>query len=1233
MSTDRGSALGLVRQWMRTREPALLSDAIGALRHEVAAAAARGLPDRESEHILAGLLMSRAEDRGTIEDLDEAVRVMRAAAGARADDHVSLAWFARTLFARFQRTGGQGDLIEAIDAADRAVAATPAGDPALPKTAHELLQLSWIPLDRAGDIRPLTAAITTAGEAIGLVPDGDPGKLRLALSIANALWHRYNHAGDMADVEQVIRLGRGAVRLRSEDPMEQVHLLSRLGEALQARFTRHGDPADLDEAIFAGRRAMDGVPAGRPRPARLLFDLGTALRTRFKRAGRPDDLLEAVGLLQRAVEGTAPGDKNEYVYRAAFVAVLGERTAQAGDEAAREAEIAGNRQVVAGLSAGDPNGEVFQANLGRLLFARFERLGDAADLEASVETLRQAVAVADGTGDLFGNDQTRVHLGMALIAVFRRTGDITALDEALGIGHAIALASVRGDDPGPPKASFVFKPDDPRQSRMDPVDGPDSRATLTLVLADALTTRYEQTGDLADLDDAVVLATTALGLLADTDVTRRMRATYQLAAIHSLRHLRHRDGADLDRAVELSESAITMLRLDDPNRSTALSNLVVLLVRRFAITRSTADISRAVQAAEEALEAASGGTPAHRARALTTLAHALLGRYDGLGAADDLARAVDLARAAAERGSEDEAEGVERLYVLMVALRARHDRSKDAADLAEAVELARRVLRVEPSSPSRRFECVHDCTSWAARSGAWAQAAELYAACVELMPRMASADRHPDTRQYWLSRCAQLTQRAAASALNAGDPQAAAVMLERGRGVLLSHTLDLRESLADLRAYDADLADRFEQLRRRLDDAPLLGTGVVPRLYAPDPGQAAENGLGLQRRRLLQEFDEVLAEIRSRPGFDQYLRPAQWADLIAQAGPGPVVVPNISEYRSDALIIDGAGVRVVELPHATPEALQYAAGSMYSALARSGTAWRERDRDAQMRAQSEIGAVLAWLWDAITEPVLRALDITGPPAPGSGSWPRVWWVPTGLLNLLPLHAAQRGDQSALDRVICSYTPTFRALRVARGRPSARRPPRILAVSMPDTPGAPPLPFAGQEAVALAGRVGGIVTLHGPRATRERVRAELPEHTWAHFACHGLSDPVDPVGGRLLLHDHQARPFGIGEIAGLHLENAELAYLSACETARAADGLADEAVHFGSAFQLAGYRHVVATLWAIRDDVGAELADRFYGHLLDDRADPAAALHGACRRLRERFGSFPALWASHIHIGP
>jgi CHAT domain-containing protein len=96
---------------------------------------------------------------------------------------------------------------------------------------------------------------------------------------------------------------------------------------------------------------------------------------------------------------------------------------------------------------------------------------------------------------------------------------------------------------------------------------------------------------------------------------------------------------------------------------------------------------------------------------------------------------------------------------------------------------------------------------------------------------------------------------------------------------------------------------------------------------------------------------------------------------------------------------------------------------------------------------------------------------------------------------------------------------------------------------------------------------------------------------------------------------------------------ELAYLSACEAARTSVLLPDEATLFGAALSVAGYRHVVGTLWRVDDGVAVEAARRFYRRLTGTTADPALALHHTVRELRAAYPSMPGLWAAHIHIGP
>ena len=188
--------------------------------------------------------------------------------------------------------------------------------------------------------------------------------------------------------------------------------------------------------------------------------------------------------------------------------------------------------------------------------------------------------------------------------------------------------------------------------------------------------------------------------------------------------------------------------------------------------------------------------------------------------------------------------------------------------------------------------------------------------------------------------------------------------------------------------------------------------------------------------------------------------------------------------------------------------------------------------------------------------------------------------------------------------------------------------------MPHTPGAPDLPGALAEAAGLQRRFPGRVTvLTGPQATHDAVLAALPAGRWAHFACHGASDPSNPSASCLLLTDHQQRPLTVVDVARLRLEDAGLAFLSACSTAQPGGRLADEAIHLASAFQLAGYRHVIATLWPIGDKHAVDLAADIYTTLADGAGDVAGAVHAAVRRMRQRRGwDTPSAWASHIHIG-
>jgi len=200
------------------------------------------------------------------------------------------------------------------------------------------------------------------------------------------------------------------------------------------------------------------------------------------------------------------------------------------------------------------------------------------------------------------------------------------------------------------------------------------------------------------------------------------------------------------------------------------------------------------------------------------------------------------------------------------------------------------------------------------------------------------------------------------------------------------------------------------------------------------------------------------------------------------------------------------------------------------------------------------------------------------------------------------------------------------LRAARDRPPAAR-RRSLTVALHHTPGLPELPGATAEAAALRGSA-----LIDGQATADRVVSAIQQATWAHFACHAVVDPTSQADSGLRLYDRTLR---LHEVGGLRLAEAELAYLSACSTANHGIRYADEKLHLASAFQLAGFRHVVARLWPLADDIAVEAARSFYRELPDTPvADEAATvLHKVTLHLRDEHPDRPDRWAPLVHSGP
>ena len=156
-------------------------------------------------------------------------------------------------------------------------------------------------------------------------------------------------------------------------------------------------------------------------------------------------------------------------------------------------------------------------------------------------------------------------------------------------------------------------------------------------------------------------------------------------------------------------------------------------------------------------------------------------------------------------------------------------------------------------------------------------------------------------------------------------------------------------------------------------------------------------------------------------------------------------------------------------------------------------------------------------------------------------------------------------------------------------------------------------------------------LAGENATKSAFEhSVLEEYATIHLAVHGVANEQHPEQAALIfLSDTSSGDDGIleaSEIVHLHT-NADLVVLSACDTAvgrlQGEEGIANLSL----AFQLAGAKTVVSTLWSIDDTTALYLMKRFYAHLARKNTIESA-LTLAKRDMLKTYGeqAVPYYWA-------
>src|SRR5215212_4638610 len=264
-------------------------------------------------------------------------------------------------------------------------------------------------------------------------------------------------------------------------------------------------------------------------------------------------------------------------------------------------------------------------------------------------------------------------------------------------------------------------------------------------------------------------------------------------------------------------------------------------------------------------------------------------------------------------------------------------------------------------------------------------------------------------------------------------------------------------------------------------------------------------------------------------------------------------------------------------------------------------------------------------------------------------------VPDGTLWDMPFQTLVNGaTRFMIEDAAISYAPSLTVLREMTKRRKVEAahasPPTLLALGNPLVGSETlkraaltlrdgkldPLPEAEQEVKAL-GRLYGASRSKvyiGAEAREDRIKSEASGAKILHFATHGILNNASPMYSHLALADGGAGEDGLleaWELMQLDL-HADLAVLSACETARGRIGAGEGMVGLSWAMFVAGVPSIVVSQWKVESAGTRDLMVNFHRGLISSGAKSAALRQAALKVMKNPETSHPFYWGAFVLVG-
>jgi tetratricopeptide (TPR) repeat protein len=970
---------------------------------------------------------------------------------------------------------------------------------------------------------------------------------------------------------------------RLQQMLERARQFYDLGIGLRDRYQETKDENDLNSLIENFRKAkMIMLPESAnllgDLPADCFHELGTGLRERFRVHRQPNDLDEAIKSLQSAL-----------------------------------------------LTASEncPKRATRFYDYGVLLEIRFTEQRMLSDSDVAILYLQKSLKL---TPEDHRDRLLRLqYLGISLRQRYVTTAKVQDIQQAINCFQEVIRCTLASD------------PKFPRR---------------LLRLGDAFSCRYRHLQQLEDLNNAIELFQKARKALSK-DSGDQVQYTLWLAVSLRERHRRIQNTARVDH-IEYMElitqkfPANAAISGDDVHPSSHLKSLQINprdddpSKRPDGDPDSLDDLDLAINYLEKTLKLAPKNHQL-RLKAVAELAAGLEDRFQRSKCLCDIKDAIEYLEDALNDISKSHPNQADSLLQLGMSFHYRYRKTGDRDDLRASYEACTLAFQNPLASQLIRLRAGRLAVQHLIEEENWGESSHIMEQILHFLPAFSPPTGPRNDLQHGLQLFNGIASLSASLLLKTGSsPCWALKALDSDRGAIVNLMIDARAEFSTLREKHPESWGKYKACWKQI-----ASLNMEDNLSLPEDTPQTDITRGNLRQELSQKLSDIIEEIKAYPGFERFLSPPTAHEIRNIARSVPIVCYNISIVSSEAFLITADKIKVLPLPNFKQKDMRRSvqiAGSQGNS-ARCDASLCDDIEELPLYT-SDMSTEMLSLWKNAVRPVLDELGLLGP-KDASGLLPRIWWVGGGLMSLVPIHAAGEhtpgSTENTISHVVSSYAPTLKALQFVLSKasvPITDTTQKILIVSMPSTPGHQQLNVE-EEILAIEKQSSSWATIDKLELPDlKSVLDSLKSCTIAHFACHGSADKVEPAKSALLVGKGSVERLTVGDMDAINPENAQIAYLSACSTAdMKVQNLADESIHLCSSFQLAGFKHVIGTLWRADDAAAVEIASKFYQELNSSTGEGeglvARALHKAVMQYRSKNGGKMAItkWATFIHLGP